>query len=53
MPGLVDEASRLRERLFKLRGEKDRVASENKVVLALETEISDLKTTTGLLVGFF
>lgn len=51
MPGPVEEASRLREELFGLKGKKDRLTAENKVALALRTEISELKTSTIFLVG--
>lgn len=35
-----------------LKGDKDQVSAGNKVVLALETAISELVTTTVNLVGF-
>lgn len=43
MPGPVDEPSHPREELSQLKGDKDRSASMNKVVLALETKIFGLK----------
>lgn len=46
MPGLVDEASRLWEDLAKLNRVKDCPTAVNKIMLALETGISELKTTT-------
>lgn len=51
VPGLVDEASRLNEELSKRMEEQDRLTMENNIVLALETEISESKTTTGFIVG--
>lgn len=46
MSGLVQEARRFREELSKSKGDKYRLTAENKVVLALGTEILALKTTT-------
>lgn len=51
MLGLVDETSRSPEKLWKTMGDKDRLTAENKIVVALGTEISELKTTTDSLVG--
>lgn len=51
MPGLVDEHSCFGEEPTALSKEKDPLTLENKVVLALETETFELKTTTGFLVG--
>lgn len=48
---LVEKASRLREKLFRLKGNKIQLLAEIRVVLALGTEISELKTRTDFLVG--
>lgn len=48
-PGLVEEASYLREELSKAKVDKDRLSAENKDVLALEMGNSEAKMTTGAL----
>lgn len=50
--GLVEDASRLREKRSKAKEDEDRLSAEKKVALALVTEISELKRTDGFLVGF-
>lgn len=52
MAGLVDNASRLQENFSKLRKKSNRSTAVNNVVLALRTEVSEFKTTTGSIVGF-
>lgn len=51
LPVLGKNASRLQEELDKAEEDKHRLSLEHKFVLAVKTEISELKTTTGLLVG--
>lgn len=50
MSGLVNEAHSLRNEISAMKGEKERLAAANKVVLKLDTEASDLKVTAGSLV---
>lgn len=50
MPGLVDKAIRLQEKLPKLKKDKDRLLTENKFALPPGTEIFDLKTKIGFIV---
>lgn len=47
----MKEASCLPETLSESKWNKDRLTAENKVVLALVTNILDLKTTAGSLTG--
>lgn len=51
MPERVEEVSLLREELSTLNVDQDRLMGENKVVLALGTEIFEFKATTGSIVG--
>lgn len=53
MPGLVEEVSHLREKLYKLNGDKDSLTAENNVVFVLLTKIPKLKRTNTSLVSFF
>lgn len=47
MPRLVDEASRLQEKLSKLKEERYGLTVENMAVIFIGTENSESKTTTG------
>lgn len=49
---LVDKASSLRAEALKLKEEWDQLTAENNVVLALGTEIFELKSMIGSIVGF-
>lgn len=51
MSGLAEKAFRLLEELSKLRGDKDSLTAEDKLALELGPNISELKTSTGILVG--
>lgn len=51
MPGLVDEASCLREKRSKAKQDKDRLPAENKIMLALGMEILNLNARTSSIVG--
>lgn len=51
MPRLVEQARRLREELSKPKEERARSTAGNNVALALGTEISELKTTSGSIVS--
>lgn len=53
MPWLVKKASRLREELSKFEGDRDGLTAVNKVVVALEPEISELKRTTSRLTSSY
>lgn len=50
MSNLVEQARRLRKELSNAKGDEDRLSSENKVLVSLRTDISELETTTGSLV---
>lgn len=50
MPGLVQKARRLQEKLSKEKEEKVRVRALNKIVTAKGTKILELKATTGTFV---
>lgn len=52
MSRMVEEGSHLWDELSKIMVDKDELLNEIKVVLALGTEISELKSTNGSLVGF-
>lgn len=53
MPVLLKEATRIREELSTAEGSKNRLTAEINVELALETEISERKMTTGSFFCFF
>lgn len=50
MPGLVGKTCGLREKFFTANRDRDRLTAENKLVLALGTEIAERKKTTGSIV---
>lgn len=50
---MVEEARRFWGTLSEAKGDENRLPAERKVTLAFRTEILELKTTTGLLVGSF
>lgn len=51
MPGLFEAASRLSEELTKLKEDRNRLVTENKIVHASEIKLFDLRTNTSFNVG--
>lgn len=51
MSELIEETSRSREELSTAKGDTDRLEAENKVVLAVGMDISELNKSIGFLVG--
>lgn len=51
MAGLMDNSHRLREEISNLKEERDHLTASNKVVLVPGTEIYELISTTGTIVG--